>query len=146
MDKKLTIITSVVAGLIVLALVSYVGYTVYNSGKTTDNATTTTKTTTTTTTTTKGVADCKPLVSDDKTAVGKAPYSPVLRAKLIKNSTTTKPVCMWSLDDKLLHLSVPVSGNCVYSGVPIYGPGTYKIGLSVEGTDCTIDKTVTVTQ
>ena len=145
MDKKLTIITSVVAGLIVLALAGYVGYTVYNN-QTTDNNTSTTNTDSKTVKTTKTVSDCKPLVADDKTGTGKAPYSPVLRSKLVKNATATKPVCMWSMDGELSHLSVPVSGSCVFSGVPIYSPGVFKVNLVVQDTDCDVSTNVTVSQ
>ena len=141
MDKKLTIITSIVAGVIVLALAAYVGYTIYTGSQTKTNTSNTGSGTVT-----KKVADCKPLVADDKTGTGKAPYSPVLRSKLIKNATVNKPVCMWSMDGQLLHLSVPVSGNCVFSGVPIHTPGTFNVSLEVEDTDCNINADVTVTK
>ena len=141
MDKKLTIITSIVAGIIVLGLAAYVGYTMYNG-----NQTKSTSNKNDSGTVTKKIADCKALVADDKTGIGKAPYSPVLRSKLLKNATANKPVCMWSMDGQLLHLSVPVSGNCVFSGVPIHTPGTFKVSLEVEDTDCSISADVTVTK
>ncbi|MEI6267228.1 MAG: hypothetical protein WCP14_05090 [bacterium] len=145
MDKKLTIITSIVAGVIVIALAAYVGYTMYSGNLSKDDTTNNTSSKKGDVVTTKAT-DCEALVADDKTGTGKAPYSPVLRSKLNKNATTTKPVCMWSMDGQLLHLSVPVSGSCVFSGVPIHTPGTFKINLEVQDTNCKIDAGVTVTQ
>ncbi len=137
MDKKLTIIVSLVVGLLVLAGIGYFSYLFFKASSGTGSSSGNNAVV-------KAAKDCDSIVADNGSVSGKAPFSPVLRSKLSKNATAKTPICSWSVGDQFSHLSVPVDGKCVFGGTPFNTPGTYTISLEGQGLNCKVNASITV--
>jgi hypothetical protein len=84
-------------------------------------------------TTQKTVKECGEIVAESNVVEGKAPFVPMLTAKLSGNYTTGKAACHWKLDGATSHDTYPVNGTCVFAFRGIATPGDHTISYEVDG-------------
>jgi len=91
-------------------------------------------------------SDCGSLITEDGKTSGLAPYSPVVKAKIVGTFPKDKAICHWTVNGEDYGTSQPYGDYCIRYGLTFYNVGDYKISYKVDGLEnCTNETTLKVT-
>jgi len=89
---------------------------------------------------------CGPLIVEDGKVTGLAPFSPVVKAKIVGSFAKDKEVCHWTVNGQDYGTSKPYGDYCIRYGLTFRNVGDYKISYKVDGLkNCPQEITLKVT-
>jgi len=89
---------------------------------------------------------CGSLVTEDGKTSGLAPYSPVVKAKIVDSLPKDEAICQWTINGEDYGKSKPEGDYCIRYGLDFYRVGEYKVSYRVVGLEnCSKEITLKVT-